>query len=85
MGTVMAVHTLSWPNSHIYLPPKCIAAKARPVSVVGSLIVLSDILQLLGFQAIGGESTADCVMLAHLGGRGRQQQQTRGHMLAQAG
>ena len=85
MGTVVAVQTLSWPNSHIYLPPKYTAAKARPVSVVGSLIVLSGILQLLGFQVIGGEGRADCVMLAHLGGRGKQQQQTQGHMLTQAG
>ncbi|XP_068390970.1 meiosis-specific kinetochore protein [Eschrichtius robustus] len=47
VGTVGAAQTLTCPNSHVYLPPKSTAAEARPVSVVGALIVHSDVLQVV--------------------------------------
>ena len=37
--------TLTWPESCVYLPPESTAAKARLFSVVGTLIVYSDIPQ----------------------------------------
>ena len=46
MGTLVAAQTLTWPNSHVYMPPKSTAAKARLVSVVGT-VDHSDILQSL--------------------------------------
>ena len=46
MGSVASAGTLTWPNSHMYLPPKPTAAKTRLVSVVGPLIVYLDIPQM---------------------------------------
>lgn len=43
MGTVGPAQTVTWPKSHMYLPPKSTAAKARWVSVVGTLTGYSDI------------------------------------------
>ena len=33
-----AAQTLAWPNPHIYVPTKSIAAKARPVLAAGALV-----------------------------------------------
>lgn len=43
LGELWGQITLTWPNSHMYLPPKSTAAKARRVSVVGTLTGYSDI------------------------------------------
>ena len=51
MSTVGAVQTLTSPNSHVYLSPKSTAAKARPVSVVGALVVYSSIPQTQGLPS----------------------------------
>ena len=51
MGTVGTAQTLTWPNSCVYLSPKSTAAKVRLVSVVGVLIVHSDILQMQGLPS----------------------------------
>ena len=34
-----AAQTLAWPNPQVYVPTKPTAAKARPVSAVGELVV----------------------------------------------
>ena len=44
MCTEGPVQALTWPNSYGYLPPKCMAAKAR--WVVGTLVVYSDFPQM---------------------------------------
>ena len=36
-----------WPNHHVYVPTKPAAAKARPISAAGVLVVHLDILQML--------------------------------------
>ena len=41
-----AVQILIWPSSHVYLPPESTAAKPRPVSIAGTLVVYSDIPQM---------------------------------------
>ena len=46
VGTMEAAQTLAWPNSHVYMPTKPIAAKARPIPDAGAL-VLWDVLQVL--------------------------------------
>ena len=43
VGPVGKTQTLIWPNSYICMPPKSIAARARPFLFVGTLIVYSDI------------------------------------------
>ena len=51
MDAMQAAQTLAWPNSHVYVPIKAIAGKARPVLAVGALIVRSDVLQALTLQS----------------------------------
>ena len=41
-----AAQTLAWPSSYIYMPTKLTAAKARPVSAAGALVLL-DVSQVL--------------------------------------
>ena len=55
MGTVGPAQTLTWPDSHVYLPPKSTAVKTRLVSIVGTLVVYSGIPQMqdLPSQSLG--------------------------------
>ena len=39
MGAMEAAQTLAWPHAHVYMPTEPTAAKARPVSAVGALVV----------------------------------------------
>ena len=47
MGTVGPAQTLTWLDSHMYVPSNSSAVKARSVSIVGTLIVYSGIPQRL--------------------------------------
>ena len=69
VGAVEATQTLAWPISHLYLPRKSTAAKARPVSAAGTLVVPSDVPEVLSLQSqswgcnsvvhtVGGEISA---------------------------
>ena len=47
VGAMGAPQTLAWPTSHVYMPTKPTAAKARPFSPAGALFALWNILQVL--------------------------------------
>ena len=51
VGATGAAQTLTSPHPHMYVHTKSIAAKARPVSVVGALVVCSDVLQVLSLPS----------------------------------
>ena len=47
VGAMEAPQTLAWPTSHVYMPTKPTAAKARPFPPAGALFALWNILQVL--------------------------------------
>ena len=47
VGAIEAAQTLAWHNPCMYMPTKPTAAKARPVSAAGTLVVYSDVPQAL--------------------------------------
>ena len=51
VGAMGAAQTLTWPNPHVYMPTKSTAAKARPISVAGALIVCLDVPQVLSLPS----------------------------------